>query len=347
MSDPNRLGGQEEPAVRRLVDALSEPAVIVRDGFVRVANGAARSLLGAAAEGADVRLAFRHPAAVERLMGEADPEGDVELVGLGEVDRRWRMQVRSLGDGSLLVRLTDRSEESAAEQMRVNFVVNASHELRTPLATLVGIAETLHERAAEVDEPTRARFIAIVHDEAQRMKRLVEDLISLSRIEAERFTLPKEQLPLPELVEQARCNLRRTADEAGSAIEIEAEESLPPVGGDRAQLLQMIENLISNAVRYGRPETRVRVALSRAGEMLRLIVADEGPGIPAEHIPRLTERFYRVDASRSRSLGGTGLGLAIVKHIVERHRGRLTIRSVVGEGTSVEVLLPVATQGPS
>jgi two-component system phosphate regulon sensor histidine kinase PhoR len=348
VTDPTLIEEEPQAATRRLVEALAEPAVIVRGGTVRIANDSARALLGSGVEGADVRLAFRHPAAVERLMGDSpEAEGEAELVGLGEADRRWRMQVRSLGEGALLVRLTDRSEAQAAEQMRVDFVANASHELRTPLATLVGYAETLRHRDAEIDEPTRARFVEIIHDEACRMKRLVEDLISLSRIEAERFSAPTDAISLASLVEEARKAMSGTAREAGGEVMVEAQEGLPFVSGDRNQLLQMIENLMANALRYGRPGAPVRVSVGRVGEMLRMTVADEGEGIAAEHIPRLTERFYRVDPSRSRSLGGTGLGLSIVKHIVERHRGRLNIRSVVGKGTDVEVLLPVSGPPPS
>ena len=329
-----------EAAIRRLAEALAEPTLIVEQGKVRVANAAARALLGAGIEGEEVRRAFGHPGAVEPLL--TGSEGEAELVGLGEVDRRWRMSVVALGETALLVRLTDRSEAQAAEQMRVDFVANASHELRTPLATLVGYAETLRERDGEIDQATRGRFMAIVHDEARRMQRLVEDLISLSRIEAERFSVPTDALSLPQLVEEARANLGSAASERESEIRIRAEPGLPPVAGDRSQILQMVDNLLANALRYGRKGAPVTVTIERSGDMVRLTVADEGEGIAPEHIPRITERFYRADPSRSRSLGGTGLGLSIVKHIVERHRGRLAIESEVGIGTSVHVYLPHA-----
>ena len=326
-----------------LLDALREPALIVAGGRVRTANRAARSVFGEQLEGADVRTAIRHPAAVERLLGRAaDASDEVELAGVGEADRRWTMEVATLADGEMFVRLVDRSEAHAAEKMRVDFVANASHELRTPLATLVGYAETLREQAAEIDEATRERFTAIVHDEARRMQRLVEDLISLSRIEAERFSTPQDPLGLPELVAAAREEWAAAAAERGSRIEVEAEPGLPAVIGDRNEVLQLVDNLLGNALRYGRPGTAVRVRMRRDDTMVRLTVCDEGEGIAPEHIPRITERFYRVDPSRSRSLGGTGLGLSIVKHIVERHRGRLHIESVLGKGTDVHVLLPVA-----
>jgi two-component system phosphate regulon sensor histidine kinase PhoR len=332
--------------LRSLLDALAEPALIVAYGRIAAANAAARAVFGDRIEEADVRLAIRHPAAVERLLGGAsDAADEVELAGVGEPDRRWMMTVAPLAGGDLFVRLVDRSEAHAAERMRVDFVANASHELRTPLATLVGYAETLREQAAELDPPTRERFTAIVHEEARRMQRLVEDLISLSRIEAERFSTPTDPLALPEIYQEALESCRGLAAERGSELLVDAEPALPPVTGDRNEILQLIDNLIGNALRYGRPGAPVKVRMRREGAMVRLTVSDQGEGIAAEHIPRITERFYRVDPSRSRSLGGTGLGLAIVKHIVERHRGRLHIESIVGTGTDVHVLLPVAAAG--
>jgi two-component system phosphate regulon sensor histidine kinase PhoR len=332
--------------IAELLEALPEPALVVAVGRVRCSNAAARAILGSAIDGEDVRVALRHPAAVERLL-TTHPEApeEAELVGLGEAERRWTMSVAPLPDGALFVRLTDRSEQHAAEQMRVDFVANASHELRTPLATLVGYSETLREQDSALDAATRERFTAIVHEEARRMQRLVEDLISLSRIEAERFTTPRDPLDLAELVEGSRSGWRSLAAEAAAELVVEAEPGLPAVAGDRSQILQLLDNLVSNAFRYGRRGRPVTVALRRERRMVRLTVADEGEGIPAEHIPRVTERFYRVDPSRSRSLGGTGLGLSIVKHIVERHRGRLNIESEVGIGTRFHVLLPIAGGG--
>ncbi|HEY1604346.1 MAG TPA: ATP-binding protein [Allosphingosinicella sp.] len=333
--------------IEDILEALPEPTLVVSGGRVRTANEAARTVLGRDIKGQDVRLAIRHPAAVERLL-TANPQGpeEAELVGLGEAERRWTMSVLPLADGALFVRLSDRSESHAAEQMRVDFVANASHELRTPLATLVGYAETLREQSAELDVETRERFTAIVHDEARRMQRLVEDLISLSRIEAERFSIPRDALDLGDLVQEGVNGLAGLARERGSEIALAIEPGLPPVTGDLSQLLQLIDNLVSNALRYGRRGTIVAVGLRREGGMLHLSVKDEGEGIAPEHIPRITERFYRVDPSRSRSLGGTGLGLSIVKHIVERHRGRLRFESELGKGTIVHVLLPVAEKAP-
>ena len=308
-----------------------------------MANSAARELLGSDIEGAAVVKAIAHPAALQVLHRPAgETSEDVELGGVGQSKRHWLMRVADLSDGNRLVRFVDRSEARAAEQMRVDFVANASHELRTPLATLVGYTETLRERAAEIDPATSQRFLTIVHDEARRMQRIVEDLISLSRIEAERFVAPTDAVDLLPLIEQAVDGARRTADERGSELRCELEPALPPVAADSGQILQLLDNLLTNALRYGEPGTPVLVSAASEGGMVHLAVADRGDGIPPEHLARVTERFYRVDTSRSRAIGGTGLGLSIVKHIVERHRGRLNIDSTQGLGTTVHVRLPLA-----
>jgi two-component system, OmpR family, phosphate regulon sensor histidine kinase PhoR len=250
------------------------------------------------------------------------------------------MSVAPLPDGSRLVRLADQSQARAAEQMRVDFVANASHELRTPLATLIGFIETLQDEAA-VDAETRQRFVAIMAGEALRMRDLLDDLMSLSRIEAERFAAPRDTVDLAPLVEEVRTALRPLAK--GRVIRVERAAGAALVSGDRSQLAQMLTNLVVNALKYGKAGTQVRIRIDDAGpDLVSLAVIDKGDGIAADHIPRLTERFYRVDPGRSRQVGGTGLGLAIVKHIVLRHRGRLDIKSRLGEGTKVEVTLPRA-----
>ena len=250
------------------------------------------------------------------------------------------MIVSLLPDGSRLVRLKDRSEAHASEQMRVDFVANASHELRTPLTTLIGFSETLQDDDT-ADEATRKRFLKIMEDEARRMQQLVDDLISLSRIEAERFSVPTEPVPLLPLVEEVREGCGQLIAQKESRIVVERGDADPVVPGDRSQLLQLLRNLIVNALKYGRTGEDVMIRFDEAGsDMIRISVIDRGDGIAPEHLPRLTERFYRVDPGRSRSMGGTGLGLAIVKHIVGRHRGRLDIASAPGEGSRFSVYLP-------
>jgi two-component system phosphate regulon sensor histidine kinase PhoR len=247
-----------------------------------------------------------------------------------------------LGPGTRLVRLSDRTAARAAERMRVDFVANASHELRTPLASLIGFIETLEDANGPSDSGVRLRFLGIMAGEARRMQRLVDDLISLSRIEADKHVAPQDAVALGALAREAAVALRGDRSQP-SRIKIAIEEALPAVAGDRAQLSQLLHNLVSNALKYGDSARPVRVSVGRDGSgMIRLAVADEGEGIAPQHLPRLTERFYRADPGRSRAGGGTGLGLAIVKHIVEHHRGRLDIASTQGVGTTVTVLLPIA-----
>ncbi|KQO07098.1 two-component system phosphate regulon sensor histidine kinase PhoR [Sphingomonas sp. PP-CE-3A-406] len=325
-----------------VLDAIVAPVMLVQDGRVTLANSAARTLLGAHILGEDARVAIRHPAAAERLgtPGPIDGERPIELVGLGTRDQRWEMRLGEASDGQRIVHLVDQTGNYAAERMRIDFVANASHELRTPLASILGFIETLRDEAGE-DAEVRARFLKVMDDEARRMQRLVEDLISLSRIEAEKFRLPDQAVNLAQLVTDVCAEVVDAAGDRGLDLVATIDPRLAPVSGDKAQLSQMLHNLIGNAMKYGRAGTPVSIDLKRDDlNMIRLSIRDEGDGIAAVHIPRLTERFYRADAGRSRSLGGTGLGLAIVKHIVERHRGRLDIASQVGVGTVVSVILP-------
>jgi two-component system phosphate regulon sensor histidine kinase PhoR len=217
--------------------------------------------------------------------------------------------------------------------MRADFIANASHELRTPLSTLIGFLETLAGPARE-DTEARARFLPIMLEQARRMARLVSDLLSLSRIELHEHTPPTGRVDLTAILHGVADALEIKAKNRGMAIRIEADR-LPPVLGDADELAQVFQNLIDNAVKYGSRNSEVRVMAGPAE-------VDRGEGIPREHLPRLTERFYRVDSARSRELGGTGLGLAIVKHIVNRHRGHLEIESAPGEGSRFTVYLRTA-----
>ncbi|MBB6191844.1 two-component system phosphate regulon sensor histidine kinase PhoR [Sphingobium wenxiniae] len=339
------------PGFADLLEGIADPLLLIGKGRILRANRAARLLLGAHIEGEDARIAIRHPAAAERLtdmaaMTEADM---VELVGLGTREQRWQMRIAPFGaaeDMGRLVHLVDHSGAHAAERMRVDFVANASHELRTPLAGILGFIETLADPELGKDTETRQRFLKIMDGEARRMQRLIDDLISLSRIEADKYRAPDSAVDLSGLVAEVAGVFRTSHGERGAEVEISIDAGLPPVRGDRAQLSQLLHNLIGNSAKYGRPGTPIRVTLTEGPSgMTRLIVADEGEGIAPDHLPRLTERFYRVDSGRSRAMGGTGLGLAIVKHIVERHRGRMDIASIVGEGTTISVLLPKMPAG--
>jgi two-component system phosphate regulon sensor histidine kinase PhoR len=326
---------------RNILDALDEAALVTDRDMIRIANGAARRLLGLGIEGHNVRLAIRHPRILEGLFSGRARE--IDATGIGDPGRSFRAFVRPLGQGLMLLRLVDRSETVSAERMRVDFVANASHELRTPLSAVIGYAETLADEE-DLDPGTIARFGGTIRNEARRMLRIVEDLMSLSRIEADRFVAPSEAVDIAAVVEDSIANAGPARAAADCAITVEAAGPVPAILGDRAQLVQLFDNLISNALRYGceRPGSCVYVRLVEAGERVEVAVIDQGPGIPRNHLPRLTERFYRVDDARSRESGGTGLGLSIVKHIAERHRGTLDIDSTLGVGTRVTVGLPIA-----
>ncbi|TXC74109.1 PAS domain-containing protein [Sphingorhabdus soli] len=336
---------EDHPAFRAIIAATPDPILIVRSGRVTAANDAARDWLGDYIVGSDVRTAIRHPAAAERL---ANPRpgsqgGTIALVGLGRLNRRVEMRTIALPDASRFVLLTDRTAIDTAETSRADFVANASHELRTPLAAILGFIETLSDPETGGDETTRQRFLAVMDKEARRMQRLVDDLMSLSRIEASKFRAPTDPIDLAELTAQVVGEIANGQDPRADDIAVDAEPALPLVLGDRAQLSQLLHNIVGNAMKYGRPESPVEIAIARDGHhMVRIRVSDHGEGIASEHLPRLTERFYRVDSARSRAAGGTGLGLSLAKHIVERHRGRIDIASRAGHGTQVTIALPCA-----
>ncbi len=311
--------------------------MLVESERVTFANRAALALLGAHIVGENVRIALRAPDAVRLIIG---PDGGhTRISGLSVPGSIWEMACHVLDSGTRLVTLQDMSIQVSVARAHADFVANASHELRTPLAAIIGYVETLSDDKAGGDAQTRARFLGIIGREARRMQSLVEDLMSLSRIEAVRHEAPTEPVDMFALVREVAGELSDS-----SSVEITSTSSHAVVGGDRSQLAQAIRNLVDNALKYGKPGGKVSVSIetSVTGWLL-LQVRDEGEGIAPEHLPRLTERFYRADASRSRSLGGTGLGLAIVKHIVERHRGRFDISSRLGLGTTASITLPLAS----
>ena len=347
-----------DPLSRALlgVDALGDPAVLV-GGDLRViaANAAARALFGERIVADDLRLVLRHPAVLDavRVAPQADAPVEREVAGLGVNNGAFRVRVAQLGpDGPgtrLLVTFVDITQTRLTERMRVDFIANASHELRTPVTTLLGFIETLQGPAAE-DEPARHRFLEIMHREAARMSRLIDDLLSLSRIELDKHVRPQTALDVAPLIADVGRTLAMRLDADQRRLVIRVADGLPPVIADRDQVLQVLHNLVSNALKYGRSGTpitvdaeRIEAAGTRLDPMVRVTIGDRGDGIAPEHLPRLTERFYRIDTSRSRSMGGTGLGLAIVKHIIERHRGGFDIVSKPGEGSHVAFTLPLAS----
>lgn len=323
------------------LEAFEEPLLIIDGRRVVAANIGARALLGFEIVGGDVRFALRQPAALEAVRdAQTGTQIERDIGSLGRDDRFYRMRVVPTEGGRLLATFTDISRIRMAERTRADFVANASHELRTPLATIRGFVETLQGPAAD-DVPARARFLDIMGREAARMTRLIDDLLSLSRIELDKYVRPQTPLDLAPLIADVSRTLAMRLEADQRALMADVGE-LAPVTGDRDQVLQVLHNLLSNAIKYGRSGTPVHLSAHVEGEMVRVAVRDEGEGIAPEDLPRLTERFYRVDNSRSRAMGGTGLGLAIVKHIVERHRGKLTVDSALGVGTTVSFTLPVA-----
>ena len=352
---PDRPGAPQPPAettpasllrhpdFAHWVDQEKEPLLGTADNIVTIANDAAVRLLGRHIVGADVRTAIRHPAATDwlaRIQGDT-PLEPVNLVDFPRPGQRWTMRIATLSGSENIIFLSDRSAIDAADRMRSDFVANASHELRTPLAAILGYVETLQEMNGETDAPTRDRFLSIIEREARRMQQLVIDLLSISRVEADRFRRPTARVDLAAIVRTAIGQLSDSEPARAKDLVAKLGDSTQPMLGDEAQLSQLAHNIISNAMKYGHAGTPVTVELAREGNRVRLLVRDQGDGIAPDHLPRLTERFYRVDEARSRSVGGTGLGLAIVKHIGERHQGQLDIDSEVGKGTQVSVTFPL------
>ncbi len=327
----------EDDSMRKVIENFSTPLLVTEGGTISIANRAARRMLGQHMIGQDARVAFRQPEAIQLLA--QDRSGQAMVKGLVRRQDIWEFNRHIVDDELAVIELVNQTAEADMSRAHTDFVANASHELRTPLASILGYVETLSDSSDSLDSPTSQKFLDIIEREAQRLQSLISDLMSLSRVEAEKHDLPTEEIALGSLVEQA------ARDAAGSLRVDRVEFALtytPSVRGDRQQLEQLVRNLVDNALKYGAPDANVRVELAKArDDQARLSVIDKGEGIAPDQIPHLTRRFYRTDPGRSRASGGTGLGLAIVKHIVERHRGRLDIESALGTGTSVTVRLPV------
>ncbi len=318
-----------------LLEHLQTPALLVTNGQVNFANRAAEALLGTHISGQDVRIAIRDPDAVELILG--DTGGTARIVGLSVGGSVWEIASAVIGNDERLVSLYDISVQVSVARAHADFVANASHELRTPLASILGYVETLTNPKAGGDAETRDKFLDTIRREARRMQTLVSDLMSLSRIEAIKHEVPTQSVDMLEVA-------RETAGEFGpdDCVEVSANCESAVILGDRVQIAQVLRNLMDNALKYGKADQPVEVTLevTETGWLL-VAVKDHGAGIQPEHLPRLTERFYRADTSRSRAAGGTGLGLSIVKHIVERHRGRFDITSRLGKGTTASMMLPL------
>lgn len=326
-------------AMEATVEAISVPMILTDETRIRAANAAAREALGAHLVGQDTRVALRHPDAISLL---DQPDGaSVTAPALTVSDSLWQLTRHSIDAKYRVIELRDRTGEADISRAHTDFVANASHELRTPLSSVIGYVETISESAASMDGAVMQRFLGTVLREARRMQALLNDLMSLSQLEAEKHDAPTTQIDLAPLAARV---VGEFAPPPGNPVRVEfakPEEGFE-VAGDVKQIEQVLRNLIDNALKYGDADQPVTVSLSRAPRgMAELLVTDRGAGIAADHLPHLTRRFYRTDPGRSRAAGGTGLGLAIVKHVVERHRGKLDITSKVGVGTKVSVRLPL------
>ena len=341
-----------------VLSALPDPMILL-DAETRLLrlNTSAEALFGQGKEGRALVEILRHPEVVDAAERACRGEwvGGVEFQLPGAIERSFQARLSPLAgndEQAAVLSLHELTAIRRAERLRGDFVANASHELRTPLASLVGFIETLRGPARD-DDTARDRFLSIMEEQAQRMSRLIEDLLSLSRIELDEHTPPKNQVDLAQILRSTVSALEIQARKKQMRIQLELGGREPEVLGNEDELNQLFQNLVDNAVKYGRPKTAVRVVVEpierpsevsgrRAVAGIKVSVIDQGEGIAREDIPRLTERFYRVDKARSRALGGTGLGLAIVKHIANRHRGRLTIESQPGQGSRFSIHLPLA-----
>lgn len=355
MIEVPRPAAAEDDAVFAFADALADPCLVLdRRSVVLHANASARRQFPSVSNGNPITFSLRNP----ELVGAIDLAmrgGAVHTVELHETvpSETWDKVVvsplRRTGrdwfaddNRQLVVTFQSLTELKRVDALRSDFIANASHELRTPLASLRGFIDTLLGPAAK-DAAAREKFLGIMRGQAERMSKLIDDLLSLSRIEMHQHVRPTGSIDLAALLREVREGLMMQAKAADVEIRLSLFEGPSITTGDRGQLYEVFENLLDNAVKYGASGKFVEVSLAPAGRpgfQHQVTVIDHGPGVEPEHVPRLTERFYRIDAEVSRKKKGTGLGLAIVKHIVNRHRGQLSFKSKPGEGMRVDVFLP-------
>ncbi len=351
-----RRSGAAQVSLDLIAEAYPDPAVLLDSaGHVLFYNAPARAAFTSLREGGHISSVIRNPAFLDAL--SAVPErGRPITVSYSErvlpVGRRMAVTVAPLSHKDqparyILVLLRDLTESERINQMRSDFVANASHELRTPLASLRGFIETL-QLSAKDDAGARERFLKVMGEQAARMTRLIDQLLSLSRAEMNVHVAPSNLIDLNHVIDHVRDATEPLAQEHNVQLRLQRFESDALVRGDHDELVQVLQNLVTNALKYGSDNGVVRIegsykpAQGRGNGRYAIAVIDEGKGIPSDHLPRLTERFYRVDVAYSRERGGTGLGLAIVKHIMNRHRGELTISSKPGEGSTFTVLFEAA-----
>ncbi len=344
--------GRTAAAMNVMAEALPDPVILLdQAGQVLFCNAPARGLFASLRHGSHISSVIRTPEFLDAVSAAPD-RGRAVTVTYAErvpVGRRMAATVAPLTRGSerggnILVLLRDLTEVERINQMRADFIANASHELRTPLASLRGFIETL-QSSAKQDPGARERFLPIMAEQASRMTRLIDALLSLSRVEMNAHVAPSDLVDLNDVINHAKDTLDPLAREMGFRFDVGRFPRPAIVRGDRDELVQVLQNLVQNALKYGDKGGQVRIeakhipALGRQAGRYAIAVIDKGPGILPEHLPRLTERFYRVDVASSREKGGTGLGLAIVKHILNRHRGELAIASTPGKGSTFTVML--------
>jgi two-component system phosphate regulon sensor histidine kinase PhoR len=334
--------------VAGVINDFALPLIVTADNAtVLAASALARNMFPGLQRSRPVSLAIRDPDFLDAVTEAAGQTASQTIVlgGLPPLIRALRVHINRVTVAGSAEAVTisvfeDLTEQQATERMRVDFIANASHELRTPLASLLGFVETLQGPARD-DAKARERFLPIMREQAGRMARLIDDLLSLSRAELRAHQQPTALIDMGAIIREIMDSLGLSARERGVALEMQLPDEPMMIRGDRDDLLRLVENLVENGIRYGREGKVVTISLGRgAGGEVILSVRDHGPGIAAEHVPRLTERFYRADVSHSREIGGTGLGLAIVKHLVMRHRARLEIESRLGDGADFKVIFP-------
>jgi two-component system phosphate regulon sensor histidine kinase PhoR len=346
--------GSTAPIWPAILEGLSDPALVL-DGLGHVigTNAPVRALMSVAT-GRHISHTARSPELLDAVATVLRTRRQVACSPrlLASADRAFTALVTplstsaSIAEPAVLVVARDLTEQERLARLRSDFVANASHELRTPLTAVKGFVETLQGPAKD-DPVARDRFLRIIAEQANRMARLIDDLLSLSRVEMNEHVRPQGRVDLAPLVADVTRALSKVADDAGVTLIFAPKAVTAAVIGDRDELVQVAQNLIENGIKYGRRGGRVSIRLEPKGARVGLVIEDDGIGIAPEHLPRLVERFYRVNASASRERGGTGLGLAIVKHIVARHAGQLDIQSTLGKGSTCTVWLPAAKSGDS
>lgn len=353
----------------QLESALSENKIVIEvlpdaifimdeDQKIVRTNGMARHMFGNRLSGKNLNdvlpvdkllTTVRHVKQIDEI--EFNLDDKIRRDFLGKVTK---FPINSPSNTDTILTLHDLTELKQIRKMRADFVANASHEMKTPLASIIGLIETM-QTSAKDDPDAQKEFLVIMADQADRMKKLISDLLSLSRIEAD-TSAPEEQAEITRVLEDAKKSCEVLAEKRNVEISLKVQKDLPNIRGEEDQLIQVFTNLISNSIKYGHPDSEVKVEAKISRKLpleiqeqydkaLLVTVEDKSDGIPEEHIPRLTERFYRVDSARSRKLGGTGLGLAIVKHILNRHKALMKVKSVKGEGSEFNIYIPLGNDG--